>query len=298
MIMTTWPPRDATATAPAARRIGAGQVPTGAARLGKRTMAPTRLVRCASIAPLPPRCTIFHKSEPPDMWESIKPWIGDIHPLLPSELVGPIVALAAILCGGLTGFERQRAAKPAGFRTMILICLGAAMFTQASVLLAGTAEHADRTRVAAQVVTGIGFLGAGAIIRERGQTIGITTAAGIWATAAVGLILGAGYIALGFFFTLLIVGTLSAARAIEAVVEGPCSHGELVLHYDAANGKTRLLIESVLRDHLHPFATRFETDAEGRPIARIQYCSVHRDHHAWIDDLLALPAILRVEQVG
>ncbi|NUQ85359.1 MAG: MgtC/SapB family protein [Anaerolineales bacterium] len=90
--------------------------------------------------------------------------MGDAHSLLAPELVGPVVSLVAILCGGLTGFERQRAAKPAGFRTMILICLGSAIFTQASILLGGGPGHADRARVAAQVVTGIGFLGAGAII--------------------------------------------------------------------------------------------------------------------------------------
>ena len=107
------------------------------------------------------------------------------------------MTLTSILCGGIIGIERQRAQKPAGMRTLILICLGSAIFTQASILLGDGWAEADRTRVAAQIVTGIGFLGAGAIIRERGLVIGVTTGAGIWATSAVGVIIGSGHIAAG-----------------------------------------------------------------------------------------------------
>lgn len=230
------------------------------------------------------------------MWEQVRPWLGDVHSLLAPELVGPLVSLAAILCGGLTGFERQRAAKPAGFRTMILICLGSAIFTQASILLGGGPAHADRARVAAQVVTGIGFLGAGAIIRERGQIVGITTAAGIWATAAVGLVLGAGHIALGFFFTLLIVGTLSAARAIERVVEGPCRFVTVSLRLADNGARTRLQVESILEDHPFPIIPEYTTTADGAIVARIRFCTIHRDHHTWLDELLSSPAIASIEQ--
>lgn len=230
------------------------------------------------------------------MWEQIRPWLGDAHSLLAPELVGPVVSLAAILCGGMTGFERQRAAKPAGFRTMILICLGSAVFTQASILLGGGPGDADRARVAAQVVTGIGFLGAGAIIRERGQVVGITTAAGIWATAAVGLILGAGYVALGFFFTILIVGTLSAARAIERIVEGPCRLSTLSLHLADNDARTRLQVESILEDHPFPIIPEYESAPDGRTIARIRYCTIHRDHHTWLNELLSSPTLVRIDQ--
>lgn len=230
------------------------------------------------------------------MWEQLRPWLGDVHSLLAPELVGPVVSLAAILCGGMTGFERQRAAKPAGFRTMILICLGSAIFTQASILLGGGPAHADRARVAAQVVTGIGFLGAGAILREKGQVVGITTAAGIWATAAVGLILGAGHLALGFFFTLLIVGTLSAARAIERLVEGPCRPATLVLKLVDTSARTRLQVESILEDHPLPIFPEYSTTADGAIVARIRYCTLHRDHHTWLNELLASPAIESIEQ--
>ncbi len=99
--------------------------------------------------------------------------------------------LAAALGAGI-GYQRERARKPAGLRTHILICLGSALFTVVSVF--GFANGADVTRVAAGVVTGIGFLGAGVILRGvRGdQLVGITTAASVWVTAAIGLAAGTG----------------------------------------------------------------------------------------------------------
>lgn len=98
--------------------------------------------------------------------------------------------LLAVALGALIGIEREVSDKPAGFRTIILICLGSALFTLLSLEI--SAERGDPGRVAAQVVTGIGFLGAGAIIRGQGRVTGLTTAATIWISAAVGMASGAG----------------------------------------------------------------------------------------------------------
>ena len=99
--------------------------------------------------------------------------------------------LLATVLGAIIGYQRERAGKPAGLRTHILICIGAALFTIGS--LHGFGAVADPARVAAGIVAGIGFLGAGAIIR-RGEGIveGLTTAATIWVVAAIGLAAGAG----------------------------------------------------------------------------------------------------------
>ena len=99
--------------------------------------------------------------------------------------------LLAAALGAIIGYQRERAGKPAGLRTHILICVGAALFTVASIYGFGTTG--DAARVAAGVVAGVGFLGAGAIIRGgEGIVAGLTTATTIWAVAAIGLAAGAG----------------------------------------------------------------------------------------------------------
>lgn len=99
--------------------------------------------------------------------------------------------LIAILAGGGIGLERELRNKPAGLRTNILICVGSALLMDLSIGVAG--EGGDPGRIAAQVVTGIGFLGAGTILHTRGTITGLTSAATIWVVAAIGLTVGAGY---------------------------------------------------------------------------------------------------------
>lgn len=95
--------------------------------------------------------------------------------------------------GGLIGFEREYRDKSAGFRTMILICTGSTLFMRISLELAQTFELADPGRIASYVVSGVGFLGAGVIIKNEGKITGLTTASCIWFVAAIGLACGAGY---------------------------------------------------------------------------------------------------------
>jgi putative Mg2+ transporter-C (MgtC) family protein len=108
------------------------------------------------------------------------------------ELEAGLRLLYAAILGAIIGFQRERYSKPAGLRTHILICLGSALFTVVSVL--GFAGSVDPARVAAGVVTGIGFIGAGVIFRGiRGdKVVGITTAASVWVTAAIGIAAGVG----------------------------------------------------------------------------------------------------------
>lgn len=100
------------------------------------------------------------------------------------------------MLGGAIGLEREIAGKPAGLRTNILICMGAALLTDVSIGIATTSEGTrvgDPGRLAAQIVTGIGFLGAGTIMQARGTITGLTTAATIWVVAAIGITVGAGH---------------------------------------------------------------------------------------------------------
>ena len=121
----------------------------------------------------------------------------------------------AVLLGGAIGLERQIAGKPAGLRTNILICLGSALMMDLSINVTGAdGRVGDPARLAAQVITGIGFLGAGTIMQSKGTITGLTSAATIWAVAAIGLTIGAGFYIEGLgtaamvMIVLLVIGNL------------------------------------------------------------------------------------------
>ena len=111
----------------------------------------------------------------------------------PEEIEIAVRLLLAAVFGAAVGYERRSADKPAGLRTLSLVAVGSALFTMISAF---GFESADQSRVAAQIVTGVGFLGAGTILRSGVTVSGLTTAATIWATAAIGMAVGSGmYIA-------------------------------------------------------------------------------------------------------
>ena len=122
--------------------------------------------------------------------------------------------VVAMTLGAIVGFERWHAGKPAGLRTNILISGGSALFTIISVYAFG----GDPARIAAGVVTGIGFLGAGSIIRQEASVGGVTTAASIWAVAAMGMAVGAGLYLIAIVATIAIVFTLFILRIVEAKI--------------------------------------------------------------------------------
>lgn len=111
------------------------------------------------------------------------------------EIEALLRVLVAGLLAGLIGFEREVEGKPAGIRTYGLVGMGSAMFTVGGILVFGAGDPASR--VAAQIVTGIGFIGAGTILHLRGGVVGLTTAAGLWVAAAIGLVIGGGMYILG-----------------------------------------------------------------------------------------------------
>ena len=115
--------------------------------------------------------------------------------------------MIAMICGGIIGIERERKQRPAGFRTHILICIGAAMTTLTSQYIAFELKGTtDLARLGAQVIAGIGFIGAGTIIVTKRKNVkGLTTAAGLWASAIVGLCNGAGFIEGALITTVIIV---------------------------------------------------------------------------------------------
>jgi putative Mg2+ transporter-C (MgtC) family protein len=151
----------------------------------------------------------------------------------------------AVLLGGAIGFERESRGKPAGLRTNILICMGATLFTLLSYRLAP--PGADAGRVAAQVVSGIGFLGAGTILHARGTVVGLTSAATIWLVAAIGMAIGShSYIeALGA--TALAMVVLDGLGFIEGRIAARSSRAHLTVSAAAEPGAVGA-IEGLLRD--------------------------------------------------
>lgn len=124
----------------------------------------------------------------------------------------------AMLCGGAIGFERELSRKAAGLRTNVLICMGSALFMIVSRHIGGGAPYTDPARLVAQVVTGIGFIGAGVILQSRGSITGLTTAATIFVVAAVGITIGDGMFGIGLLATMLIIIVLVVLRRVERYV--------------------------------------------------------------------------------
>ena len=136
-------------------------------------------------------------------------------PLPDDELIRRL--LTAALLGSLLGFEREVRQKSAGLRTNILISVGSALFTLMSYELAEGAA-ADPSRIAAQIVTGIGFLGAGAIMRTDSGVQGLTTAATVWVNAAVGVAAGGGEYHIAFIATAVTLASLLVLNPLEHII--------------------------------------------------------------------------------
>jgi len=154
----------------------------------------------------------------------------------------------AVALGGLIGMERESSQKPAGFRTNILICVGAAaMMVLAGLLFTeGGGNGSEVARIAAGVITGIGFIGAGTIIQGRGNIIGITTAATIWVVAILGLVIGLGY----YLIALILAGLVLLTLVLFSRLEGRPSE-RLLYHYHLKTKSAREVLLNIKKLALH-----------------------------------------------
>ena len=139
-----------------------------------------------------------------------------------SDLTVIIRLMLCLLCGGVIGLEREKKGRSAGLRTHILVCMGSGLIMLVSLYIFdiynGKAP-VDPSRIAAGVVTGIGFLGAGTIITNRSGAKGLTTAASIWVSSAIGLAVGCGFISAAAFTTIFTFITLAFLKHIENKLE-------------------------------------------------------------------------------
>jgi len=226
--------------------------------------------------------------------ELLRAVFGDIRQVVPVPYSEFLLIFVSVVCGAIVGAERERAEKPAGLRTLTLICLGSTIYTLMSIDPAFGAP--DRSRIAAQIVTGVGFLGAGAILREKGSIIGLTTAASIWVIAAVGMVVGAGYALSGLALAAVIYLTLTVWHRLEDRYHGSCRKGDLRVVFKKGNGKNRARLQSILDGYLMPLEIKEEKAlSEDRMELTLRYCTSHKSHRAFRGDLAQLDWVESLE---
>ncbi len=199
----------------------------------------------------------------------------------------------AFFCGALVGLEREIRGKTAGLRTNILICLGAAIYMTVSELVAKHVAHApqESARIAAGVVTGIGFIGAGAIVRSGVTVQGLTTAASIWLVAGIGMAVGSGFPILGAAATVLTLATLILLGRAEERISGPCKLRLVEVRAEETDGTAILRLEAALAAGGPHVTIKALESTGGATMARFSYCTAHSEHHAFLTGLLAIPGI-------
>lgn len=151
--------------------------------------------------------------------------------------------LLAVVVGGLVGYERETHGRPAGLRTHILVCLGSALFTITSIQMAGI--RYDPGRIAAQIVSGIGFLGAGTIIRQGSVVRGLTTAASLWTVAAIGIAVGIGRDNMAFIAVIasvVVFATLSTINRFEHKLIARRVYRDLIISLHGGRGSISTLL--------------------------------------------------------
>lgn len=222
---------------------------------------------------------------------------GDWQELIPRPWGNAVMAFVAVFCGALVGVERERKEKPTGMLALALVCLGSAVFTMISKVLPG--ENGDTSRISAQIVTGIGFLGAGVILRGNSGITGTVTAATIWAIAAVGMVAGAGYGGAALGLSLLILAVLLLVSWLEERLLDVCGFTFIRIVFEPAGGKTLLRIEEVLDEHgVHTQLASLRPTTEGLVEARLRYCRAHRHHREFLGRLAELAEIKEIHRDG
>jgi putative Mg2+ transporter-C (MgtC) family protein len=225
-------------------------------------------------------------SADPDLWELV-------------VFFGPKI-MFAMICGGIVGLERELKQKSAGIKTTMLICVGSAIYTGLSVLVASrfSSSHyfGDPGRIAAQIVSGVGFLGGGAILQSRGAVLGLTTAALIWVMAAIGIMVGLGYGWLGVLSSLSVVGVLILIRRFEQAFIGHSHHYHYEIMAEDPDGHFRKSIKPTLEHHALKLEDVEVTMLGKLSLFRIRYQGSDKDHKGFLLAVWNLPGVREVRQ--
>lgn len=198
--------------------------------------------------------------------------------------------LYVVIVGGLIGAEREYRSKSAGFRTMILICLGSYLFTTFSIAISGS----DTDRIAANIVTGIGFLGAGVIFRSGDRINGITTAAAIWAVAALGMGIADGFYKLVGIATGIVLASLLILTRLESVIDlyNQSHNYKIVSRYTP---ELLYQYEEMFREHKLRFKRIKQTKVGDKVTGTWLVQGSRKEHKKFIDRILHDNSVIEFE---
>lgn len=211
--------------------------------------------------------------------------------LIPEALLFKIFIplLASFSCGFTLGLEREMAHKPAGLRTQVLICLGATIF-----VVGGQLYGNEPARISANVITGLGFLGAGVIMKHQGSIRGMTTAALIWINGSLGLAIGLKQYLLAGSGALLVIFTLRALGAFERRMRSKCQIVQYTVQTRENPEVMEVIHQAMAQSHLveRPLTFNKSEDAVALHFA---FCNPPQKHEEFVNRLRQLPATLSVE---
>ncbi|MBR3238080.1 MAG: MgtC/SapB family protein [Oscillospiraceae bacterium] len=219
-----------------------------------------------------------------------------------SFLAVTVRMLSAVFCGGFIGLEREFKRRPAGFRTHILIALGAAITMLTNLYLYQVMHlYTDISRLGAQAIAGIGFIGAGTIIvTKRHRVKGLTTAAGLWTAAIIGLVCGAGYLELAFFTTALVLIAELLLVRLEYYLKTKAEQAHLYVEYRKAAAIERIL--AMLKEKGFSVSdleiSRSADESEGPLFSAVLALQIHRTQTVdeLVLDLQRLEDVTKVEE--
>ena len=222
--------------------------------------------------------------------------------MLWNQILDAVTPIAlSLVCGGILGLEREQKRRPAGLRTYMLVCLGATLVMMTNAYIFAETGSGDMTRMGAQVVSGIGFLGAGTIITTGHNRVkGLTTAAGLWSTACIGLAIGSGYYAGAIVGTLMIFVVMVILHKIDQRITSNAKNMILYVEYDDITAIHR--INDFAKEH-KLVVTDIEMEKQkykesSRMSAVITMRLLVKGAHAQlVDRIAALEGIIFVEEV-
>ena len=229
-------------------------------------------------------------------------WItANLYELLPALWASIVLVFTALICGGLVGVEFEHRQKSVGIHTLTLVCFGSTVFTMVTAVLG------YRTPIAAQIVSGIGFLGAGVILRGPYGISGLTSAATVWAVAAIGMVVGVGYAGAAVALSLFVLGTMALLSFWERRFVDANQLSWATIIFRTNGGKTLLIIREALEEYgfardsyslgtVSPGVTETSSASpSSRAQMRLRYSDSRRRHRQFLSYLASLDEVEEVD---